>query len=78
MVTGGTTGNVQPGIGTFFSSTEILVVGETEWKFTGDLPTKRRHLRGVSFQNRIFMTGNSLGDFFKSIKYIFNLTLTVQ
>jgi len=57
LVTGGTTGTVQQGTGTFFSSTEILVVGETEWKFTGDLPTKRRHLRGVSFQNRIFMTG---------------------
>ena len=57
-MTGGTTPTTNP----FSSSlsTEILVPGDAAWitlPTSGDLPGPRRGLRGVSLDNKIFMTG---------------------
>ena len=41
-------------------STEILVTGSDAWVLVGDLPTPPIDgLRGVSFNNKIIMTGNN-------------------
>ena len=40
------------------SSTEILTEGSQSWKVVGPLPYAVRGLRGVSYNNRIIMTGN--------------------
>ena len=41
------------------SSTEILTEGFSRWKEVGPLPYGLQGLRGVSVNNRIFMTGNT-------------------
>ena len=40
------------------SSTEVLVEGTTAWMSAGELPVAMNGLRGVSFDNNIFVTGN--------------------
>ena len=39
------------------SSTEILVSGAISWIYVGNLPLAINGLVGVSFQNKIMMTG---------------------
>ena len=57
LVTGGTTGGTA-GF-TYLASTEILISGSDDWTQVGDLPTGPIiALRGVSFNNKIIMTGN--------------------
>ena len=57
LVTGGTTGGTA-GF-TYLASTEILISGSDAWTQVGDLPTGPIiALRGVSFNNKIIMTGN--------------------
>ena len=41
-------------------ATEILTEGDSEWQLTGNLPIGLLGLRGVSLQNRIFMTGKHI------------------
>ena len=56
-MTGGTTGGTA-GF-TYLASTEILISGSDAWTQVGDLPTGPIiALRGVSFKNKIIMTGN--------------------
>ena len=38
-------------------STEILTEGHKKWKVIGTLPTPMHGVRGVSFDNRILLTG---------------------
>ena len=52
LVTGGWDGSNR------LSSTEILVQGGGEWTSAGELPVAMGGLRGLSFNNNIFMTGN--------------------
>ena len=40
------------------SSTEILTDGSQSWSIVGPLPNAVEGLRGVSYNNRIIMTGN--------------------
>ena len=40
------------------NSTEILTEGSQSWRIVGPLPVAVHGLRGVSFDNRIIMTGN--------------------
>ena len=52
LVTGGWTGSAR------LASTEILISGSDAWTQVGDLPTGPIFaLRGVSFNNKIIMTG---------------------
>ena len=44
------------------SSTETLVVGEISWTDVGDLPVPLFGMRGVSFQNKVFVTGLEILD----------------
>ena len=39
------------------ASTELLVHGGTEWKMSGALPFGRSGVRGVSVDNKIFISG---------------------
>ena len=39
-------------------STEILTGGSQSWRIVGPLPYAVHGLRGVSFDNKIIMTGN--------------------
>ena len=39
------------------SSTEVLKDGDSAWNTVGNLPKAVEHIRGVSFNNRIIMTG---------------------
>merc|ERR1712098_808306 len=41
----------------YAQTTEILIEGASKWKFVGNLPTGRHHLKGASLNNRIFMLG---------------------
>ena len=43
-----------------WDATEILTEGDSEWQLSGNLPMGLHGLRGVSLQNRIFMTGKHL------------------
>ena len=42
----------------WLSTTELLVETSATWEFTGQLPTRRRGLRGANIDGRILMTGN--------------------
>ena len=44
------------------ASTEILTKGSMTWSFVGELPTALHDLRGISFHNNIFMTGECFAD----------------
>ena len=55
LVTGGWSGSTR------LASTEILIFGSDAWTQVGDLATGPIYaLRGVSFNNKIIMTGNCL------------------
>ena len=41
----------------YLSSTEVLKDGDSSWTTVGNLPKAVNGIRGVSFNNRIFMTG---------------------
>ena len=57
LVTGGKSGLSGP---TYHSSTEQLVKGGTEWILTeNSLPGRMWGLRSISFNNKIFTTGNA-------------------
>ena len=43
--------------GEIFSSTEVLKDGDLSWTTVGNLPKAVGGIRGVSFNNRIIMTG---------------------
>ena len=59
------TGGITKAVGgPILKSTEILVDGENQWKFAGDLPSAMSGLAGITFKNKLFMTGQYL------IKYI--------
>ena len=42
------------------SSTETLLDGAGAWSSVGNLPMAMSHLRGLSFQNKVIMTGNNI------------------
>ena len=44
-------------LGPILKSTEILVDGENQWKFAGDLPRAMQGLAGITYKNKLFMTG---------------------
>ena len=46
------------------SSTEILTEGSQSWRIVGPLPYAVSYLRGISFNNRIIMTGNIVTIFY--------------
>ena len=54
MVAGGL---VATGSGGILSSSEVLVHGASSWTTVGSLPMGLSGLRGVSWQNSVFMTG---------------------
>ena len=54
MVAGGL---VATGSGGILSSSEVLVHGASSWPTVGSLPMGLSGLRGVSWQNSVFMTG---------------------
>ena len=59
LVTGGSSSNImEPTL----SSTEILLTGSTSWIEIGKLPTALKHLRGISYYNKIIMTGGQDGN----------------
>ena len=60
MVTGGYGGGFREDL----MSTEILVSGASSWTEVagGDLPVPSQGIRGVSFQNQIFMTGKNISN----------------
>ena len=41
----------------YLSSTEVLKDGDSSWTTVGNLPKAADGIRGVSFNNRIIMTG---------------------
>ena len=57
MVTGGWNWNSNDRTGGRVSSTEVMEATATSWSFAGNLPSARRDLVGISFNNQIFMTG---------------------
>ena len=62
LVTGGYNDNQD------ISSTEILRDNSPAWLFTGELPSPRSYLRGVSINNRVMVTGGSLkGEYYDDI-----------
>ena len=54
LVTGGA---VYDSTWNYLSTTEILVEGDSSWTTVGNLPKAVQGIRGVSFNNRIIMTG---------------------
>ena len=54
LVTGGYTTNDDV---KYLSSTEVLKDGDSSWTTVGNLPKAVSSIRGVSFNNRIIMTG---------------------
>ena len=65
LVTGGIGG------GDYLSSTEVLVDGTTAWMSARELPVAMFGLRGVSFDNNIFVTGNFIIQY-KYCSYVFS------
>lgn len=53
LVTGGGYGPNDSG----FKSTEILVLGSSNWKLVGDLPIAVFSIRGTSIDNKVLVTG---------------------
>ena len=49
------------GIGAFLSSTELLVETASAWVLTGELPSPRSGLRGANIDNKVVMTGKTVG-----------------
>ena len=60
LVTGGDTGTWYAQL----SSTELLVETASAWVYSGELPSPRWGLRGANIENRILMTGITVGRLF--------------
>lgn len=62
------------------SSTEMLVIGDSEWVLAGPLPQARWGVRAVSLQNSILLTGgrDRVNDDYNYYDAIMKLTFGTQ